>query len=149
MDDNTQQEPLNQGPKRYSADDGLRLLYSLGYGRRFNMPAQREEFRKLFPGVYEESGYDFLYALCMTVGRKIPLVRFEKNPDYRFNSGQYRKFGADFDERFNEKYGELIKDKISLEKILEKLRIEIDPDAPVPEEENDDEDPDIDPDEVY
>jgi hypothetical protein len=143
MDEDTQQEPI-----RYTADDALRLLYALGYERRFGLDSQRSEFREVFPDVYKESEYDFLFAICLTVGRKIPLVRFEKNPEYRFSSGQYRKFGVDFDKRFEEKFGALMEDKVTLDDIIVRLRTEFDPEKPLPEDDDED-DSDIDSDNNY
>ncbi|MBD3259828.1 hypothetical protein GF371_04340 [Candidatus Woesearchaeota archaeon] len=131
------EEKTQQGPIRYSTDDALRLLYALGYEQRFSQPLQRAEFRSVFPGVYENCGYDFLFSICLAVGRKIPLMRIEKRGDFRFESGQYRRFGDDFDARFQERFGAAIEDGVTLDQIVKKLRTEIDIDKPAGSDEDD------------
>ncbi|MBW3013169.1 hypothetical protein KY325_00740 [Candidatus Woesearchaeota archaeon] len=140
----TEENP--QEPVRLTADDALRLLYKLGYGHRFNSHSAYSDFVSEFPKVYEESGFDFVHAICVVVGRRFPLIRGMRSGkiDYRMDSGIYHRFSADFQARFDrfvKEHKPQLDDKIPIERIIKGLEGKVDLTAGSQEEE---EDPDAD-----
>jgi hypothetical protein len=120
------EDKTRQEPEKLTADDALNLLFALGYGQKFSSPSSVGDFRAEFPKVYEESGFDFVHAICVIVGRKLPLIRGMRSGKigYRMDSGIYHRFSDDFQRRYDRFLAEqksLLDDKIPIEKIIKGL----------------------------